>query len=77
MAWSNYLIVLVVLGGLFFLSAIYALYWAAKNGQFRNFEKGAKVIFNEEEPEGERTDFFPGESKKHRKVDKAAKRDSN
>ena len=58
--WNNVLIlgILVVAGGLF-ASAIYALFWAAKNGQLDNFENSAKSIFTEEEPEGEVIDSFP------------------
>ncbi len=45
-------------------SAVYALYWAVKTGQFRQFEKGATEIFTAEEPEGQPTDFFPQKRKK-------------
>jgi nitrogen fixation-related uncharacterized protein len=45
---------------LFLASAAYALYWAAKNGQLREFEKNAATIFDEQEPVGQPTDFFPG-----------------
>jgi len=60
--WNNVLIlgILVVAGGLF-ASAVYALFWAAKNGQLDNFENSAKSIFTEEEPEGEVIDSFPTE----------------
>lgn len=47
---------MIVLGG----SAVYALYWAANDGQFSNMEDGSKVIFDEEEHEGVITDAFPG-----------------
>lgn len=47
---------MILLGG----SAVYALFWAADNGQFTNMEDGSKVIFDEREPEGEITDVFPG-----------------
>jgi len=59
--WNNLLIIgiLVVAAGLF-ASAVYALFWAAKNGQLDNFENSAKSIFTEEEPEGEMIDSFPG-----------------
>jgi len=59
-----YLIILGVLGALFFCSVVVALVWAAKNGQLQNFEQGARVIFDEDEPEGEQQDFFPGKKKK-------------
>ncbi|MCC5025820.1 MAG: cbb3-type cytochrome oxidase assembly protein [Candidatus Synoicihabitans palmerolidicus] len=45
---------------LFLASAAYALYWAAKNGQLKEFEKNAASIFDDEEPVGEQTDYFPG-----------------
>ncbi len=59
--WSNLLIVILVFAALLFLSAVGALYWASKSGQLKNFEKGAKVVFTEEEPEGQVQDAFPGE----------------
>ena len=58
------LILLTILGVLFFISAIYALWWAAKTGQFHKMEQGAKTIFTPEEPEGTQTDFFPQAKKK-------------
>jgi nitrogen fixation-related uncharacterized protein len=42
-------------------SAVYSLYWSAKDGQFTNLSEGAKTIFNESEPLGYFTDGFPGE----------------
>jgi len=65
--WDSILLLLVIFGALIFASAVYALYWAAKNGQFDDFERGAKTIFTEEEPEGEILDAFPGQKKKHAK----------
>lgn len=41
-------------------SAVYALQWSSKNGQLRDFEKGAASIFDEKEPIGTPTDSFPG-----------------
>jgi nitrogen fixation-related uncharacterized protein len=41
-------------------SAVYALFWASKRGELRDFEKGAASIFDESEPIGKPTDFFPG-----------------
>ena len=40
-------------------SAVYALYWSSKNGQLRDFERGARSIFDEQEPVGRVTDHFP------------------
>lgn len=58
--WSNLFIVILVFAALLFVSAVYALYWASKSGQLKDFEEGAKTIFTEEEPEGEVQDAFPG-----------------
>ncbi|MEO0795746.1 MAG: hypothetical protein AAFX93_11310 [Verrucomicrobiota bacterium] len=62
--WNVYLIIIFAFGGLFFASAVAALWWSAKNGQLRNFDQGARVVFTDEEPEGIHTDFFPGEAEK-------------
>lgn len=64
MTWNIYLAIIFVFGLIFFSSAIYALVWASKKGQFKNFEKGARVIFEEEEPEGEFQDDFPKSKKR-------------
>ena len=52
---------ILILGGFIVLtgSAVLAFAWAARNGQFRNLEKGAEVIFDEDEPVGVTTDQFP------------------
>lgn len=65
--WNAYLLVIFGLGGLFFASAVGALWWAAKHGQLRDFDRGSRVVFTEEEPEGVHTDFFPGEAEKQRR----------
>ncbi len=49
----------VVMAAAVMASAVYALYWAVKTGQFRQFEKGASESFTAEEPQGQPTDFFP------------------
>jgi len=61
---SFYLIIIFILGVLFFASAVGALVWASKSGQFQDFERGSRTIFDEEEPEGVMQDSFPGKSKK-------------
>lgn len=48
---------IVLFGG----AAVLALGWAFKNGQFENFDQGAKSIFGPDEPIGKPTDAFPGE----------------
>jgi nitrogen fixation-related uncharacterized protein len=68
---SNYtdLIPIILLGVAFFTVAISALYWSARKGQLRNFDKQARVIFTEEEPEGEISDAFPEKKKRKKKTD--------
>lgn len=55
-----YILVFGLLGSLA-VSVMYGLYWAIKQGQFANFERGATCIFDDEEPLGSRTDAFPDE----------------
>lgn len=60
------IVVLVVMG--FGAScAVYAFFWAAKNDQFENVEEGSLVIFDHDEPVGEATDSFPGQSPQSRR----------
>lgn len=40
-------------------TAIGALLWALKSGQFQDINAGARVIFDEDEPEGVVNDRFP------------------
>ncbi len=54
------LLPIIVLGIAFFSVSVTMLYWAARKGQLRQFDKQAKVIFTDEEPEGEVSDTFPG-----------------
>ncbi len=68
LAWNHVLIIgILVVATALFASAIYALFWASKNGQLDNFEKGAKTIFTEEEPEGEVIDSFPDKKSSKKK----------
>lgn len=53
--WFFYLVAFPI-AALFVASAVYALQWASKTGQLRDLDEGAKVIFDEEEPEGQPTD---------------------
>ena len=46
---------IVMFGG----AAALALGWAFRNGQFENFDRGARSIFGPDEPIGEPTDSFP------------------
>lgn len=43
-------------------SAVYAFFWASKHGEFRDLEAQSRSIFDETEPEGVQTDFFPGKA---------------
>jgi cbb3-type cytochrome oxidase maturation protein len=61
MEWASYIIAFVI-ALLITASAVLALRWAVKTGQFRDFEKGAETIFDEDEPMGRPADSFPGKS---------------
>lgn len=50
---------MIVLGA----SAIYGLYWAAKNGQFQRLDDASKSIFDKDEKIGQVTDSFPDDGK--------------
>jgi cbb3-type cytochrome oxidase maturation protein len=64
MEWFIYgLLFLIAL--LISASAVYAFFWASRNGEFRDFEAQSRVIFDDQEPEGRQTDFFPGKAPKH------------
>lgn len=52
------LLILVTVTGLT-VSAIVAFGWAMKDGQFADFEAGARSIFDAAEPVGQVTDEFP------------------
>ncbi len=55
---------IVLFGG----AAALALGWAFRDGQFDNFDRGAKSIFSPDEPIGEATDAFPGMPPRLRKT---------
>ena len=67
MDWSQYILIGFVFACLFFLGAALALHWAHKHGQLTNLEKGARSIFDEDEPMGEVTDAFPSKRRKKKK----------
>ena len=56
----NTIVYLLLATGLVFFggSTLAAFYWAARSGQFRNLEDGAKSIFDQDEPLGMATDAF-------------------
>ncbi len=45
-------------------SVVWGLWWAVRAGQFSNFQQGAVSIFDDEEPQGFRTDGFPDEAQR-------------
>jgi len=49
----------ILLGGVFFSCALFALKWAHREGQLRDLDDGALSIFDEDEPAGMTTDIFP------------------
>ena len=61
MDWFFYAVALPM-AVLFMASTVYALYWASQKGQLRDFDKGAESIFDDQEPIGQPTDFFPGKA---------------
>ena len=63
------LLPIIFLGVMFFAVAISMLWWSAKRGQLRDFDKQAKTIFTEEEPEGKISDSFPTKPKKKKDRD--------
>ncbi|MFZ4776613.1 MAG: cbb3-type cytochrome oxidase assembly protein CcoS [Terrimicrobiaceae bacterium] len=52
---------ILLVAGLVFLSgsALFAFYWAVKDGQLSNLTEAPLTIFDDEEPVGEPTDRFP------------------
>ncbi len=46
---------------IFGISVIWALSWAVSRGHMTNVEQSGQSIFDDEEPIGEMTDYFPGE----------------
>ncbi len=63
MGYGAYTFIFVIAAAVM-ASAVYALHWAIKTGQFREVEKGATSIFDDEEPIGTSTDSFPKKNKK-------------
>ena len=41
------------------VACVLALSWAVRDGQFENFERSARTIFDPDEPIGRLTDRFP------------------
>lgn len=59
MDWNIYIIFGAIIASAFFVTAAVALHWAHRNGQFSNLDKGARSIFDDDEPMGQVTDQFP------------------
>ena len=63
MTFDEFLMYGTMLGSILFFggAAILGLSWAIRDGQFENFDRGARSIFDPDEPIGESTDHFPDE----------------
>jgi cbb3-type cytochrome oxidase maturation protein len=64
--WILFICSVVLLPGM----ALWAFSWALRHGEFKNLEKTALSIFDEEEPVGQPSDHFPvvtspGSTSKH------------
>lgn len=61
MTIDDFIIYAVLLGSvvIFGGAAVLALSWAVRDGQFENFERSARSIFDPDEPVGMITDHFP------------------
>lgn len=59
MEWFIYSLLFVV-ALLMSATAVYAFWWASKHGELRNLDAQAESIFDDYEPRGVQTDFFPG-----------------
>jgi cbb3-type cytochrome oxidase maturation protein len=58
--FATALVFLTVVG--FTMAAVLAFAWAARSGQFHDAGRGARAVFDPDEPEGIATDAFPGEA---------------
>ena len=61
MILDDFIVYAVLFGSVVFFggAAVLALAWAVRDGQFENFERSSKTIFDPAEPIGELTDRFP------------------
>lgn len=59
MEWNIYILIGAAIATTFFVATAIALHWAHKNGQFSDLERGARSIFDDDEPLGQVTDRFP------------------
>jgi cbb3-type cytochrome oxidase maturation protein len=63
MSPAEFTVLVTVVGSvvLFGGATVLALGWAFRDGQFDNFQQGARSIFGPDEPVGQATDAFPEE----------------
>jgi len=61
MTTNDFIIYTVLIGSIVIFggAAVLALAWAVRDGQFQNFDRGARSIFDPDEPVGAGTDRFP------------------
>jgi len=59
MDWDLHRLLVFIPGTLLLCSGAYALYWAVCAGRSRDFTRGERAIFTEEEPEGLALEGFP------------------
>lgn len=57
--WDLSLLAVFLLGGFFLGSAVWALAWSRRSGQFEDLERASRSIFDKDEPEGSIQDRFP------------------
>ncbi len=57
--WDLSLLGIFLLGLVFLGSAIWALSWSRRSGQFDDLERDSRSIFDADEPEGVVQDRFP------------------
>jgi len=55
----TYMTAVAIFGGCVFGCGLFALNWAHRAGQLRDFDNGARTIFDDDEPAGVLTDRFP------------------
>ncbi len=58
----SFVLILLTLTGLT-VSAVFFFGWAARSGQFRDLNAGAKTVFSPDEPEGKPSDSFPNQER--------------
>ncbi len=64
---ADFIVYATVLGSIVFFggAAILAMAWSFRNGQFENFHKSSRSIFDADEPVGRVTDRFPDAPRSH------------